>query len=263
MDDEGLARAHEMITRFIRSCDSIVVFTGAGISTEAGVPDFRSPNSPWRVHTPIPFQDFIADEAARREAWRRKFTMDDVYRDVGPGATHRFVAEGVASGQVRRVVTQNIDNLHQRSGIPDETIIELHGNGSYARCMQCERRHEIATIRAVFERDGTPPPCEACGGIVKSATISFGQKMPLDAVRQAALDMKSADGIIILGSSLVVRPAADLPVMAAEAGARLLIINREKTSLDGLAECVIRGDLPAVLPKKWPLTAVQNGSIRG
>lgn len=254
MDRDDLTRAQDAISRFILACENIVVFTGAGISTEVGVPDFRSPGSPWRIHTPIPFQDFMADDKARREAWRRKFTMDDVYRDVKPGATHRFIAEGVAQGRVRRVVTQNIDNLHQRSGVPDDKIIELHGNGSYARCMACEQRHEIADIRAHFEREGEPPPCGACGGIVKSATVSFGQQMPLEAVRQAALDMKAADGIIILGSSLVVRPAADLPVMAAEAGAQVLIVNAEKTPLDRIAACVVRGDLPSVLPNNWPLT---------
>lgn len=254
MGRDDVARAHDAITRFIQSCESIVVFTGAGISTEVGVPDFRSPGSPWRVHTPIPFQDFMADESARREAWRRKFTMDDIYLDVRPGATHRFIAEGVGQGRVRRVVTQNIDNLHQRSGIPDDKIIELHGNGSYARCMACDQRHEIADIRAHFERWDEPPSCVSCGGIVKSATISFGQKMPLEAVRQAALDMKAADGVIILGSSLVVRPAADLPVMAVEAGAQVLIVNGEATPLDRMAACVIRGDLPSVLPKNWPLT---------
>lgn len=254
MRHNDLESAHDYITQFIRSCESIVIFTGAGISTEAGVPDFRSPDSPWRLHPPIPFQDFMADEKARSEAWRRKFTMDDIYRHVGPGATHRWIAKGVARGQVRRIVTQNIDNLHQRSGVPSERIIELHGNGSYARCVSCEQRHEINAIRAHFENKGTPPSCEGCGGIVKSATISFGQKMPLDAVRQAAADMRMVDGVIVLGSSLVVRPAADLPVLAKEAGSRLLIINREKTPLDGLADCVIRGDLPAVLPAEWPLT---------
>lgn len=263
MEHSATARAQDVITQFVQSCESLVIFTGAGISTEAGVPDFRSPDSPWRVHTPIPFQDFMAQEDARSEAWRRKFTMDDIYRHVGPGETHRWIAQGVASGQVRRVVTQNIDNLHQSSGIPADKIIELHGNGSYARCMACDARHEIHVIRSHFERHGAPPACDACGGIVKSATISFGQKMPLDAVRQAAADMRMVKGVIVLGSSLVVRPAADLPVMAKEAGARLLIINRDKTPLDGLADAVIRGDLPAVLPKIWPLTAANISEAGG
>ena len=263
MHEQGsLARARDVIAVFIRSCDRIVIFTGAGISTEAGVPDYRTPGSPWLVHKPIPFQDYIASEEARIEAWRRKFAMDDIYRHLGPGTTHQFIAAGVASGQVSAVVTQNIDNLHQRSGIPEDRIIELHGNGSYARCMSCERRHEIETIRAHFEHHGYPPACDACGGIVKSATISFGQKMPTDALRRARDVMSRADGVIVLGSSLVVRPAADLPIMAVEAGARLLIVNREKTPLDSAAECVIRGDLPATLPEFWPLTDM-DASVTG
>lgn len=252
--EEPLAQIRHRIAAFIESCESLVIFTGAGISTEAGVPDFRSPDSPWLVHKPIPFRDYVASPAARIEAWRRKFTMDDLYRHAGPGHTHRFIAEGVASGKVRLVVTQNIDNLHQRSGVPDERIVELHGNGSYARCMACEKRHEISTIRTHFEAHGAPPDCDACGGVVKSATISFGQPMPMEAVHRARAEMIRADGIIVLGSSLVVRPAADLPLMAVEAGARLLIVNRDKTPLDGAAEWVIRGDLPDVLPKKWSLT---------
>jgi NAD-dependent deacetylase len=259
-EDDGILRARDAIAAFIASCDRLVIFTGAGISTEVGVPDFRSPGSPWLTHKPVPFQDYIDSAEARIEAWRRKFAMDDIYRHFGPGATHQFIAEGVARGQVSAVVTQNIDNLHQRSGIADDKIIELHGNGSYARCMQCERRHEIPAIRTHFDQHGYPPVCDDCGGIVKSATISFGQKMPTEALRRAREAMIRADGVIVLGSSLVVRPAADLPLMAKEGGARLLIVNREKTPLDSLAECVIRGDLPSVLPEFWPLTDINASS---
>lgn len=258
--EASLAQIRDRIAAFIESCESLVIFTGAGISTEAGVPDFRSPGSPWLVNKPIPFQDYVASAEARIEAWRRKFAMDDLYRHAGPGGTHRFIAEGVASGKVRLVVTQNIDNLHQRSGVPDDRIVELHGNGSYARCMSCEKRHEIRTIRSYFEANSEPPACDACGGVVKSATVSFGQPMPKDAVHRARAEMIRAEGIIVLGSSLVVRPAADLPVMAVEAGARLLIVNRDPTPLDSAAECVIRGDLPDVLPEKWPLTEMNASS---
>lgn len=258
MVKDDLQRAHAIITDFIASCRDIVVFTGAGISTEAGVPDFRTPGSPWLIHKPIPFQDYVSDPQARIEAWRRKFTMDDIYRHVGPGHTHRFIAQGVERGVVSLVVTQNIDNLHQRSGIHPDRIVELHGNGSYARCMACDERHEIATIRDHFETHGVPPDCAQCGGVVKSATISFGQKMPSEALRRAREAMMRAEGVIVLGSSLVVRPAADLPLMAAEAGARLLIINRDKTPCDGAAEIIIRGDLPHILPKEWPLTEIET-----
>ena len=244
--------ARDAIVRFIAGCETLVVFTGAGISTEAGVPDFRSPDSPWRVHKPIPFQDYIADPAARREAWRRKFAMDDLYRHARPGATHRFIAQGVTLGNVSHVVTQNIDNLHQMSGVPQERIVELHGNGSYAHCLACGARAELANVRAAFEAHGFAPDCSTCGGIVKSATVSFGQPMPVDALRRAREAMLNADGIIVLGSSLVVRPAATLPEIAKDSGAQLLIVNRERTPLDARADCVIRGDLPNILPDSWP-----------
>lgn len=254
--EHTLDEIRDRVAGFIESCDSLVIFTGAGISTEAGVPDFRSPGSPWLVHKPVPFQDYMASAQARIEAWRRKFAMDDLYRHAGPGETHRFIAEGVACGKVRLVVTQNIDNLHQRSGVPEDRIVELHGNGSYARCMACEKRHEIIAIRAHFEANCEPPECDMCGGIVKSATISFGQPMPTAALRRAREEMVRAEGIIVLGSSLAVRPAADLPLLAVDAGARLLIVNRDPTPQDHAAEMVIRGDLPRVLPKHWPLTAM-------
>lgn len=261
--DDQLAFARDRIAAFIESCDTLVIFTGAGISTEAGVPDFRSPGSPWLVNRPIPFQDYVASAEARIEAWRRKFAMDDLYRHAGPGETHRFIAEGVASGKVRLVVTQNIDNLHQRSGVPEDRIAELHGNGSYARCMACEKRHEIRAIRNYFEENEILPACDACGGIVKSATISFGQPMPVASLQRAREEMMRADGILVLGSSLVVRPAATLPVLAAEAGARLMIVNRDRTPLDDVAETVIRGDLPDVLPECWPLTPMNASSTGG
>jgi NAD-dependent deacetylase len=196
-------------------------FTGAGISTESGIPDFRSPGSPWAQNMPLPFDRFMASAAARREAWRRKFAMDDLYRGARPSRGHRALAALVRQGKMPAVITQNIDGLHQEAGVPADKVIELHGNGTYASCLACGERHELAAIRPPFEESGEPPACRTCGGIVKSATISFGQAMPEAAMRRAQELALACDLFIALGSSLVVFPAAGLPVLAKRAGATL------------------------------------------
>ena len=218
-----------------------VVFTGAGISTESGIPDFRSPGGLWSRLRPIDFQEFLASEAARREAWRRKFELDDAIGAVRPNAGHHAVARLVAAGRVSHVITQNIDGLHQASGVPADRIVELHGNGTYAVCLSCRARHELADIRARFEADDEPPVCH-CGGYVKSATVSFGQPMPLHAMRVAEAATLACDLFLVVGSSLQVYPAAGLPELAQRNGARLLIINREPTPLDAVADLVLHAE---------------------
>ncbi|NNM74312.1 NAD-dependent deacetylase [Enterovirga sp. DB1703] len=231
----------------IARAKSVVAFTGAGISTESGVPDFRSPGSPWLKNRPIDFQDFVASEEARREAWRRKFAMDDIYAGAKPSAGHRALARLVAEGKSPGVITQNIDGLHQAAGIPDENVIELHGNGTYAACLSCGLRHELADVRREFESTGRAPVCTACGGMVKSATISFGQAMPELAMERARELTLGCDLFLAIGSSLVVYPAAGFPVLAKRKGARLVIVNREPTELDGMADLVIAGEIGEVL----------------
>ena len=220
-----------------------VGFTGAGISTESGVPDFRTPGSPWLENKPVPFEVFLRDPEARREAWRRKFTMDDLYRDARPSRGHRALASLVAGGRMPAIVTQNIDGLHQASGVPTEQVVELHGNGTYASCLSCGRRHELAAVRSRFEASGEAPACEACGGIVKSATISFGQAMPEAAMRRAREAALTCDLFLAVGSSLVVYPAAAFPALAKRNGATLVIVNREPTELDPFADLVVRGEI--------------------
>jgi NAD-dependent deacetylase len=224
-----------------------VGFTGAGISTESGVPDFRSPNSPWMRHKPIPFKAFLTSAEARREAWRRKFAMDDLYRGARPSRGHLALARLVAGGRMPAVITQNIDGLHQAAGIPADDVVELHGNGTYAACLSCGARHELADVRAVLEATGDPPDCAACGGIIKSATISFGQSMPEEPMRRSRELSLSCDLFLVLGSSLVVHPAAAFPVMARRNGATLAIVNREPTPLDDIAAVVLRGEIGDVL----------------
>jgi NAD-dependent deacetylase len=227
------------LARLIDKARRAVVFTGAGISTESGIPDFRSPGGIWTRMAPIDFADFLASEEARRENWRRRFAMEETFRAAGPNRGHRAVAELVRRGTAAAVITQNIDGLHQASGIPAERVIELHGNTTYAACLDCERRYELDAVRAAFERDESAPVCDSCGGWIKTATISFGQAMPAAAMRRAETETIAADLFIVAGSSLVVYPAAGFPELAKRYDATLVIVNREPTGLDAIADLVL------------------------
>jgi NAD-dependent deacetylase len=235
------------LAHLIEQARRTVVFTGAGISTESGIPDFRSPGGIWTRMAPIDFADFLASEEARRETWRRRFAMEETFRAAVPNRGHRAVAELVRRGKVMAVITQNIDGLHQASGIPADRVIELHGNTTFAHCLDCARRYELDAVRRTFERDHSAPLCGACGGFVKTATVSFGQAMPLEAMRRAETETIAADLFIVAGSSLVVYPAAAFPELAKRYGAALVIINREPTGLDAIADLVLRRAIGATL----------------
>jgi NAD-dependent protein deacetylase/lipoamidase len=224
-----------------------VVFTGAGISTESGIPDFRSPGGIWTRMAPIDFSDFLASEEARRETWRRRFAMEETFRAAAPNRGHRAVAEFVRRGKAAAVITQNIDGLHQASGVAGDRVIELHGNSTYAHCLDCNTRYELDAVRAAFERDGNAPICDDCGGFVKTATISFGQAMPVEAMRLAEIETLAADLFIVAGSSLVVYPAAGFPELAKRNGATLVIVNREPTGLDPIADLVLNRSIGETL----------------
>ncbi len=228
----------EELSRLIDTADRIVLFTGAGISTESGIPDFRSPGGIWTKMAPIDFRDFMRSDEARRETWRRRFAMQEMFLKATPNRGHRACAELVRAGKATSVITQNIDGLHQDSGIPDAKVIELHGNTTYAHCLDCGQRYDIAALRVDFERDNIVPHC-ACGGWVKTATISFGQSMPVAEMRRAEQETLLADLFIVMGSSLVVYPAAGFPELAHRNGASLVIINREPTSMDRIAALVL------------------------
>jgi NAD-dependent deacetylase len=233
------------LNELVSSARSIVAFTGAGISTECGIPDFRSPDSAWKRHAPIPFAEFLASEEQRIEAWTRKFAMDDLYAGAQPGRGHHALASWARSGKLLSIITQNIDGLHQASGVPADKVIELHGNGTYATCLSCSARHELSAVRPLIEMKRAVV-CD-CGGLVKSATISFGQSMPKDAMQRAQDVCRKADLFLAIGSSLVVYPAAAFPVFAKECGADLVIINREPTPLDSHADLCLRGDIGDIL----------------
>lgn len=237
----------EELKMMLEASKRVVVFTGAGISTESGIPDFRSPGGFWTRHQPIHFSDFIASKQMRRESWRRKMAADEAFSRAEPNQGHRAIAHLVRQGRVRSVITQNIDGLHQRSGVPDEKVIELHGNGTYAACLRCARRYELAPLLAAFKTDEEPPVCADCGGLIKTATISFGQPMPGDAMRRAQRESETCDLFLALGSSLVVYPAAGFPVLAKRNGARLVILNRDPTDLDEVADLVLHFEIGPTL----------------
>lgn len=241
--------AVDQLRSMIEKASRIVAFTGAGISTESGIPDFRSPGGIWTKYRPIEFSDFMASAEARRESWRRKFASDAVMRQATPNAGHRALARLVETGKMIAVVTQNIDGLHQASGIPDEKVIELHGNATYAACLDCGRRHELDWVRAIFEPHETLPSCEQCRGILKTATISFGQAMPDAEMERARAATLAADLFVVLGSSLVVYPAAGFPIMAKRNGANLVIVNREPTDQDRAADLVINAEIGATMSR--------------
>ncbi len=233
----------DRLREMIDGARRIVAFTGAGISTESGIPDFRSPGGIWTKYQPIYFDDFMASEEMRRESWRRKFATDETMLRAEPNAGHRALARLVEQGKMTAIITQNVDGLHQLSGVPESNIIELHGNTTYASCLDCGRRYELDPIKHAFQAHGTLPICEKCEGIVKTATISFGQAMPEIQMARAQDETMQCDLFIVLGSSLVVYPAAGFPRIAKRRGAGLVILNRDPTDQDDDADLVVHGEI--------------------
>jgi len=235
------------LAQLIDEAHRVVVFTGAGMSTESGVPDFRSPGGVWSRMKPIYFQEFVTSEERRREAWTRAFSGAAGWVGAKPNPGHYAVARLAASGKATLVITQNVDNLHQDPGVPGTRIVELHGNASYAKCLDCGLRHELADLKGPFLERGEIPACRACGGIVKTATISFGQPMPEAEMARAEEASLACDLFLVLGSSLVVFPAAGFPMLAKRHGARLAIVNREPTDQDPFADLVLHEEIGAVM----------------
>jgi NAD-dependent deacetylase len=243
----NLKTAVDELARLIESSGAIVPFTGAGISTECGIPDFRSPGGIWTRMAPIQFDDFLASQEMRNEAWRRRFAMEDEFKGARPGRGHRALASLYKAGKAPGLITQNIDNLHQESGIAPNDVVELHGNTTYAVCLGCSARYELAWVRQKFEvAQGRAPDCN-CGGYIKTATVSFGQAMPEAAMERAEILTLRCDLFLAIGSSLVVWPAAGFPMLAKRNGARLVILNREPTEFDDMADLVIHDDIGTVL----------------
>lgn len=237
----------------LKTCGKVVFFTGAGISTESGIPDFRSPGGIWTRHQPVYFDEFLASEEARIRHWRMKKETHELYNNVKPNAGHYAIAEFDKRGQLLGLITQNIDGLHSLAGVSDEKIIELHGTDRFLKCLDCEKIFEPEPIYQTIVGDFKAPTCDGCGGFIKSATISFGQQMPMDAMRRAQQLSENAEIFIVVGTSLQVQPAASFPVIAKRSGASLAIINRDPTPLDDLADFKHRGAIGEFFTRLLPL----------
>lgn len=240
---EQLLPVSEVITRSNR----IVVFTGAGISTESGIPDYRGPNGVWKTNRIPTIQDVKTDRQSREQRWEHQRRRYPEMQAKEPNPGHRAIAALQDTGRVSAIVTQNIDGLHQKAGSPDEHVLELHGSSHRVRCSRCGRLYDSASIHARLESGERDPACEVCGGVLRPSTILFGESLPAETLSRAAEESAAADLILVVGSSLVVKPASQLPVVARKRGADLIIVNREPTPLDNIATAVIRGESGPVL----------------
>jgi NAD-dependent deacetylase len=216
------------------------------------VPDFRSPGGVWSKMKPIYFNEFVHSQDKRREAWTRVFNRSAGWTGAKPNAGHYAVKRLVDHGKVAAVITQNVDNLHQDSGVPEDKVIELHGNASYATCLACHTRYELAELEAPFKERGEPPTCRWCGGMIKTATISFGQPMPEGPMARAEAATRGCDLFLVLGSSLVVYPAAGFPILAKSNGSALVIVNREPTEQDVIADLVLNEEIGPLMAQLVP-----------
>jgi NAD-dependent deacetylase len=225
----------------IRESDEIVVFTGAGISTESGIPDFRSPGGLWTRYKPVTFQEYLSSEAARVEAWQRRLENYEAYKNAKPNIGHYFIRSLDQKGKLIGLITQNVDGLHSEAGLAEKKIVELHGTNRRVICLKCDKSFDPDEVIKRLVGDFSSPKCDACSGILKAATISFGQAMPPEAMRQAQEWTERAAVFIVMGSSLQVQPAASFPITAKRNGALLAIINREPTPLDEYADFVHHG----------------------
>jgi NAD-dependent deacetylase len=227
----------------IRENGDIVVFTGAGISTESGIPDFRSPGGIWTRYKPITFQEYVSREEARIESWKRRLETHEAHKNAKPNIGHYFVQSLDQKRKLIGLITQNVDGLHMAAGLSDDKIVELHGSNRKIICLKCSKLFDPEEILKQLVGDFASPSCGACGGILKSATISFGQAMPQQAMQRAQEWTERAHVFIVMGSSLQVQPAASFPVIAKGHGALLAIINREPTPLDEYADFVHQGEI--------------------
>ena len=235
----------KQVAAWLDEAGSAVAFTGAGISTESGIPDFRSPGGIWSKYQPVMYQEFVASAEARHEYWRQKCEAHRDFVAAGPNAGHRVLARWEGAGRLWGVITQNIDGLHQDAG--SRNVLELHGTNRAIACLDCHRRFDPEPLVEQFLRTDAVPDCPHCGGPLKHATISFGQALPPDVLEEAMGRSQQCGLFLAIGSSLVVEPAASLPRLAKRAGARLVIVNRDPTGQDEIADLVLRAPIGATL----------------
>ncbi len=237
----------ERVAGWLADARRAVVFTGAGMSTESGIPDFRSPGGVWSQNKPVYYDEFLASAAARFEYWRQKALAADDFVQAEPNVGHRIIARWEQEGRVAGVVTQNIDGLHQLAG--SQCVLELHGTVRWIVCLDCDQRYEPLPLLAEFREKQAVPDCPACGGRLKSATVSFGQALPTDILEASAALAAQSDVFLAIGSSLVVYPAAGLPEVARRAGAKLVIVNRDPTDQDASADAVLHEPIGQTLSR--------------
>ncbi|MFH2012763.1 MAG: NAD-dependent protein deacylase [Pseudomonadota bacterium] len=251
MDDKILNERINKVADFIIEANNVVVFTGAGVSTESGIPDFRSPGGLWDKYDPEDFlyQKFLASEESREKYWNMNSELYYTVADAKINKAHYAIVELERMGKLDCVITQNIDNLHQKAGLPDDKVIELHGTTMWVNCLNCGKKYTREDIQIRLEKGLKVPYCDYCGGILKPATISFGQPMPLEETREAERRSRLAGLFIVIGSSLVVQPAAMMPLYAIRGGSKLVIINMENTPYDANADLVIYGKAGEIMEK--------------
>ena len=234
------------IIKLIKTSKKTIVLTGAGISTESGLPDFRSKDGFWTKNKPIQFQDYLDDEEKQRLSWSRNIELHKILREITPNIGHAFVEKVINFNKENLLITQNIDGLHQRSGIQEHRIIEIHGNAIEAKCLNCEKKAEILDFHSAIKTNNPLPKCLNCNGIVKVATISFGQPMNENDMLKASKISSECELMIVMGSSLSVMPAGQIPNLAIQSGAKLVILNREGTIYDAMANIVINDELKII-----------------
>ena len=257
-DDEASQETLNALAAQIDSASRIVVFTGAGISTESGIADFRSPGGIWTKIQPIQFSEFLNSEETRLEYWRRRFYFQKEFDAAPINAGHQSVATIINSDKGVGLITQNIDGLHQRSGISDHDIVEIHGNGVRAICLECNSPMSLQQAETMIEQTGVSPRCSRCNGLIKSAVISFGQPMPQDKLIDAEAMVQNCDLCLVLGSSLVVQPAAGLPLVAKNCGSKLVIINKQPTPLDPICDLLVGASIGPTLEKALEKTTLAD-----
>lgn len=237
------------MAQLLRDAERVLAFTGAGISTGSQIPDFRGPDGVWRTRVPVELPAFVRSEASRIEYWAWKLEVYPAFRDARPNAAHRALATLEARGKLEAVVTQNVDGLHRAAGTSPERLVELHGTNALALCMSCAVREPVERCMNDFARTGRPPRCASCDGLMKPGVVMFGQALEPDDLRRANAAAERADLVLALGSSLVVTPAANVPLVALRRKVPYVIINRGATPHDQLATLTIDDDVGVVLPE--------------
>jgi len=240
----------ERLAQLIIESQKVIVFTGAGISTESGIPDFRSPGGIWSRYDPEDFtiQKFLSSPAARKTIWKMS-VEGGLLTEAEPNLAHYAIAELYQLGKLDCVITQNIDNLHQKAGVPEDKVFELHGNVGWVVCLSCRRRFPMPEVLQKIKEGIEVPDCPGCQGILKPDAVFFGEALPQETLQEAIRRAQNCDLFIVIGSTLVIYPAAYIPTYAGEAGATLAIVNLTPTPFDHYAEVVIRGKAGEIMSK--------------